>query len=161
MAIVELGINLGIDFEVTPHNHNKIDLTDVSSLLALFHFSATQETTMPCYIINDRPASEEEYRLWVEQGYTASYENYLYYRNLLRPPGGSGVTFMTGDLGDHCGNDDCADVGLFLCDYPVGHGKTCDRPLCDLHAHKVGEDMHYCSTHYKEWTAFKKSGSFG
>lgn len=27
IAIVELGINLGIDFDVTPHNHNKIDLT--------------------------------------------------------------------------------------------------------------------------------------
>lgn len=29
IAIVELGINLGIDFDVTPHNHNKLDLTDV------------------------------------------------------------------------------------------------------------------------------------
>jgi hypothetical protein len=29
IAIVELGINLGIDFEVTPHNHNKLDLTDI------------------------------------------------------------------------------------------------------------------------------------
>lgn len=29
IAIVELGINLGIDFDVEPHNHNKLDLTDV------------------------------------------------------------------------------------------------------------------------------------
>ena len=29
IAIVELGTNLGIDFEVTPHNHNKLDLSDV------------------------------------------------------------------------------------------------------------------------------------
>lgn len=29
ISIVELGINLGIDFDVTPHNHNKLDLTDV------------------------------------------------------------------------------------------------------------------------------------
>ena len=29
IAIVELGINLGIDFDVTPHNHNKIDLTEI------------------------------------------------------------------------------------------------------------------------------------
>lgn len=28
IAIVELGINMGIDFEVTPHNHNKIDLRE-------------------------------------------------------------------------------------------------------------------------------------
>jgi hypothetical protein len=29
IAIVELGINLGIDFDVTPHSHNRLDLTDV------------------------------------------------------------------------------------------------------------------------------------
>lgn len=29
MALVELGTNLGIDFDVTPPNHNKLDLTDV------------------------------------------------------------------------------------------------------------------------------------
>lgn len=29
IAIVELGANLGIDFDVTPHNHNKLDLSDV------------------------------------------------------------------------------------------------------------------------------------
>ncbi len=29
IAIVELGINLGIDFDVTPHNHNKLDLSDI------------------------------------------------------------------------------------------------------------------------------------
>ena len=28
IAIVELGINLGIDFDVTPHNHNKLDLSE-------------------------------------------------------------------------------------------------------------------------------------
>lgn len=29
IAIIELGTNLGIDFDVTPHNHNKLDLTYV------------------------------------------------------------------------------------------------------------------------------------
>ncbi len=29
ISIVELGVNLGIDFEVTPHSHNKLDLTDI------------------------------------------------------------------------------------------------------------------------------------
>jgi len=29
IAIIELGINLGIDFDVTPHNHNKLDLSDI------------------------------------------------------------------------------------------------------------------------------------
>ena len=29
MALIELGMNLGIDFDVTPHNHNRIDLSDV------------------------------------------------------------------------------------------------------------------------------------
>lgn len=29
IAIVELGMNLGMHFDVTPHNHNKIDLSDI------------------------------------------------------------------------------------------------------------------------------------
>lgn len=31
IAILELGTNLGIDFDVTPHNHNKIDLSELDA----------------------------------------------------------------------------------------------------------------------------------
>lgn len=56
-----------------------------------------------------------------------------------------------GSLGPHCA--ECADVGGFLCDYPIGGGLTCDRSLCEAHSHIVGDDMHYCETHYREWRA--------
>ena len=33
-----------------------------------------------------------------------------------------------------------------LCDFPKGR-KTCDAPMCDLHAKKVGKDTDYCPNH--------------
>lgn len=62
-----------------------------------------------------------------------------------------GDMHIKGDLGPHCA--DCADVGGILCDYPIGGGLTCDRSLCEAHGHIVGEDIHYCETHYREWRA--------
>jgi len=29
IAIIELGIKLGLTFDVTPHNHNKLDMRDI------------------------------------------------------------------------------------------------------------------------------------
>lgn len=50
-----------------------------------------------------------------------------------------------------CGNRqkcrDCGGVSRFLCDHPVGDGKTCDRPMCGEHATEVGPDRHYCLIH--------------
>lgn len=36
-----------------------------------------------------------------------------------------------------------------LCDYPLGRGRTCDAPLCDRHATRVGEnnDNDRCPIH--------------
>jgi hypothetical protein len=62
------------------------------------------------------------------------------------------IIHMCGDLGDHCA--DCAWVGEILCDYPVGEGKTCDRILCRSHAKEIGEDLHYCKTHYEMWKEY-------
>lgn len=62
-----------------------------------------------------------------------------------------GRTFMCGDLGKHCA--DCADVAGFLCDYPMGRGLTCDRPICDQHGMQVGENTHYCRDHAAVWRA--------
>lgn len=56
---------------------------------------------------------------------------------------------------------ECADnhsSAEFLCDYPVGNDKTCDRVLCRRCARLVGHDMHYCPTHHKEWQEFQNSG---
>lgn len=33
----------------------------------------------------------------------------------------------------------CSAVSEHLCDYPMGKGKTCDAPLCSLHAIPVAE----------------------
>lgn len=55
----------------------------------------------------------------------------------------------------HCA--DCMGFGDYLCDYPVGAGKTCDRPLCDEHAHLVAPpDVHYCDGHYAEWKRWRE-----
>lgn len=66
------------------------------------------------------------------------------------------IGHLCGDLGPHCA--DCGDVAECLCDYPVGHGKTCDRNVCDYHAHEVAPNMHYCGQHYAEWLAFRDAG---
>jgi hypothetical protein len=61
-----------------------------------------------------------------------------------------GKVILCGRLGKHCA--DCADVGAYLCDYPVGpRGKTCDRSMCGEHAHEIGPNLHYCETHFRLW----------
>lgn len=67
-----------------------------------------------------------------------------------------GTMFMCGDLGPHCA--DCAGFGDYLCDYPVGDGKTCDRPMCDDHANEIAPEVHYCAGHMKLWQEFKDAG---
>jgi hypothetical protein len=64
--------------------------------------------------------------------------------------------FLCGKLGKHCAN--CGWVSSFLCDYPVGNGKTCDRPLCESHAHEVAPDVHYCPGHFEQWKKFESNG---
>ena len=64
--------------------------------------------------------------------------------------------FLCGDLGSHCGA--CASVGDFLCDFPVGDGKTCDMPLCEGHANEVAPNIHYCPGHMVLWKRFLNAG---
>lgn len=71
---------------------------------------------------------------------------------------GGGTMSIRGDLGPHCGDSRCADVGVSLCDFPVGEGKTCDMPLCPGHSFEVAPDMHYCPAHTTMWREFKESG---
>lgn len=107
---------------------------------------------MPCYVTTIKPASSAEYKLWQDMGYTGSYELYA---AIKRRHEGSRV-YINGDLGPHCAR--CADVGDNLCDYPVGEGKTCDRPICDTHAHEIAPNLHYCDGHYAAWKEFVASG---
>lgn len=107
---------------------------------------------MPCYIQRVRPPSRAEFELWQKMGYTGSWDDYRTTR-----AGDVGRTmFLCGEFGPHC--VDCAAVGDFLCDYPVGDGKTCDRPMCDDHAHEIAPEIHYCDAHYRMWTEFRERG---
>jgi hypothetical protein len=69
----------------------------------------------------------------------------------LRMPDGSGVIHLRmtkraqKKLGPECRA--CICVADFLCDYPMGEGKTCDAPMCRKHAREVGPDRHYCPWH--------------
>ena len=58
---------------------------------------------------------------------------------------------LCGKLGPHCFDHRCMDVGIYLCDYPVGDGKTCDMPLCESHAFEVAPNVHYCPGHALMW----------
>lgn len=68
-----------------------------------------------------------------------------------------GRVFMCGDLGEHCA--ECGWFGDYLCDYPVGDGKTCDRQLCEGHANEIAPDLHYCAAHLGMWNAYRDSGA--
>jgi hypothetical protein len=76
---------------------------------------------------------------------------YTIYDKARRPVG-----HLCGELGEHC--RECFDVADSLCDFPVGNGKTCDRPLCEHCASEVGPDLHYCPAHAAEWRAFRDEG---
>ncbi|WP_199031422.1 hypothetical protein [Ralstonia sp. ASV6] len=107
---------------------------------------------MPCYTETIKPPSQEEYETWKRVGYIGSWEEYC-----AAKEGSVGQRmFLCGDFGPHCA--DCAAVGSFLCDYPVGDGKTCDRSMCGEHAHEIGPELHYCAPHYKMWQDFKDKG---
>lgn len=60
-----------------------------------------------------------------------------------------GTFHLSGDLGPQCA--DCYDLGAYLCDYPIGGGLTCDRSICEQHGTIVGDDLHYCFTHAREY----------
>jgi hypothetical protein len=107
---------------------------------------------MPCYLHKVKPPTRAEYDLWTGMGYLGSWEDFC--RAKSRDTGQT--LFVCGELGAHCA--DCAAVGAFLCDYPVGDGKTCDRPMCDDHATEIGHEVHYCAAHYAMWQAFRDSG---
>ena len=107
---------------------------------------------MGCYISKLKPATKESFKLWQDMGYTGTWEMHV----ADKQQNVGGTMFMCGDLGSHCA--DCNGFGDFLCDYPVGHGKTCDRPMCDYHGHEIAPELHYCESHYKMWGEFKASG---
>lgn len=60
-----------------------------------------------------------------------------------------GYVFLCGEIEVQvCG---CQTASDYLCDYPVGDGKTCDLPLCDACRKNIGEERDLCAIHYAEW----------
>jgi len=51
-----------------------------------------------------------------------------------------------------CSQPDCNRWAEFLCDYPVGEGKTCDLMLCEHCAKKAGPNYHFCPVHFAEFS---------
>lgn len=108
---------------------------------------------MPCYVINPTKPSRSKYELMCKEfGYQGSYSDYL---ETYGKYDHKASMFITGNLGDHC--SDCSGFGEYLCDYPVGDGKTCDRKMCDDTANEVAHEIHYCNAHFKMWSEFKDS----
>ena len=109
---------------------------------------------MPCYVTTNKPASREDYKLWCGMGYTRSYREYEAEKK--RHEGAR--IFMCGENLELQNCADCTHVADYLCDYPVGDGKTCDRAMCDTHAHEIGPNLHYCDSHHAEWRRFVDAG---
>lgn len=107
---------------------------------------------MGCYITKTKEPSREEFKLWQSFGYTGTYEDFCSSKCHV----GISKVFVCGDLGEHC--SDCAGFGDYLCDYPVGEGKTCDRHMCDDHANEIAPNLHYCDAHYAMWKEFVANG---
>lgn len=56
----------------------------------------------------------------------------------------------TGFSATHAEASYCLAMSTYLCDWPVEGGKTCDRPLCAVHAHQAAKNRHYCPNHHAE-----------
>ncbi len=41
----------------------------------------------------------------------------------------------------------CNNPGNLLCDYPIGDGRTCDKPICPKCSVRVASNTDYCLVH--------------
>lgn len=48
-----------------------------------------------------------------------------------------------------------------LCDWKTGKSKTCDLPICAVHAEEVGENKHLCPRHSKAWAQWQAQRAQG
>jgi hypothetical protein len=46
---------------------------------------------------------------------------------------------------------ECGALADYLCDYPIGKGKTCDLPMCREHRNQIGTDRDLCLIHLAEF----------
>ena len=99
--------------------------------------------------------SKNNYKEIQEAGFLGSYDEYV---ERFSSGAGGLVHYNSSDPDftiEVC--IDCQSPSKYLCDYPVGEGKTCDRHMCHSCVNETGEDMHYCKTHYREWEKFMRN----
>ena len=65
-------------------------------------------------------------------------------------PGGHAIVCTRGKRMPRKCYMNCGRWSSKLCDWPVGKGRTCDRPLCDTCAVAAGKDMDFCPSHSQE-----------
>jgi len=49
----------------------------------------------------------------------------------------------------------CCVVSTLVCDWKIGAGKTCDRPLCAECALEVAPNKHLCPEHQAAWRRWR------
>lgn len=110
---------------------------------------------MPCFASKMSPPSQHDYEVYKSIGFTGTYEQYLEHKQKVYDP--NAVIFMCGSMEGHeyCKHSSCIGFNDYLCDYPVGNGQTCDYGMCEAHSNQIGEDLHYCKTHYELWLKTK------
>ncbi|VWB97369.1 hypothetical protein BLA15816_04704 [Burkholderia lata] len=74
------------------------------------------------------------------------------------PDGMSGIVCTRGrKRAPRCSVPGCQASSAFQCDFHTTTVKTCDRHLCAVHAHEVGDDVHFCPTHLAESSGKKQA----
>ena len=133
---------------------------------------------MPCHIVRTRPMTLREVKLaggfplggWMDRrarrrpgesfaqvDARLSAEEDREERTTIIDPG-PGPAFMCGeDLEPAVPCSLCGFASENLCDHPMGRGRTCDLALCDVCAHQIGDDLHLCELHFREFQ--KKCGA--
>jgi hypothetical protein len=76
------------------------------------------------------------------------------------PDGLTGIVCTSRRRAPRCSVAGCNAPSGFQCDHRVRGGKTCDRHLCAVHAHQVGDDVHFCPTHLAETGGERQRGLF-
>jgi len=73
------------------------------------------------------------------------------YSEIVRMPGGgTAIVCYSGKQQRNLPSCKCGRRSTLQCDFPLLHGKTCDRYLCRGCAIKVGPDRDYCPDHPRE-----------
>lgn len=71
----------------------------------------------------------------------------------IKMPNGATGFICTREREKRCG---CGNRGVFLCDWKIGDGKTCDAPLCGRCALSPEAEKHLCKAHAQAWAEWRR-----